>query len=81
MKTGILVLADDFTGALDTGMQFAKNGAATIVTTDPDYNPADDEIQVLVIDTETRHKQTEEAAAVISRTLDFFLSSVLMVLL
>ena len=66
MKTGILVLADDFTGALDTGMQFAKNGAATIVTTDPDYNPADDEIQVLVIDTETRHKQPEEAAAVIS---------------
>lgn len=27
----LLVIADDFTGALDTGVQFAQNGIATDV--------------------------------------------------
>ena len=31
----LLLIADDFTGALDTGVQFAARGAATSVVTDP----------------------------------------------
>lgn len=69
MNTDILVLADDFTGALDTGMQFAKNGAATRVITDPDCSFEQMKAQVLVIDTETRHKSPEEAAARIAETV------------
>ena len=30
----LLIIADDFTGALDTGVQFAARGAATRVITD-----------------------------------------------
>ena len=66
MKVEMLVLADDFTGALDTGMQFAKYGARTKVITDPDTAFSDPEIQILVIDTETRHKSPEESAGIIS---------------
>ena len=31
----LLVIADDFTGALDTGVQFAVNGIRTRVVVDP----------------------------------------------
>lgn len=52
----LLIIADDFTGALDTGVQMAGCGAVTKVTTDAlcrfeDYADA----EVLVIDAETRH--------------------------
>ena len=30
----LLIIADDFTGALDTGVQFAVSGAATLVETE-----------------------------------------------
>ena len=33
----LLIIADDFTGALDTGVQFAARGAATRVITDPAF--------------------------------------------
>ena len=36
--TKLLILADDFTGALDTGVQFAVRGARTCVVTDPAYD-------------------------------------------
>jgi len=53
----LLVIADDFTGALDTGVQFAKQGVKTLVTTDTgiDMQKIDSSIEVLVVDTETRH--------------------------
>ena len=31
----LLIIADDFTGALDTGVQFAARGARTEVVVDP----------------------------------------------
>ena len=34
----LLMIADDFTGALDTGVQFATRGAMTMVLTDPAYD-------------------------------------------
>ena len=61
----MLILADDFTGALDTGIQFAKSGAATRVITDRDCDFSGIQAQVLVIDTETRHLPPADAGKVI----------------
>lgn len=59
----LLIIADDFTGALDTGVQFATNGANTRVVTSANYDfrQVDSEVQVLVIDAETRHLSNKEA--------------------
>lgn len=67
----LLILADDFTGALDTGVQFAARGARTCVVTDPsyDFSQAGQEIQVLVLDAETRHLPAERAYAVVKRAV------------
>ena len=63
----LMIIADDFTAALDTGVQFAEKGIPTRVMVSPD----DDEKQVdvlspgqavvLVIDAETRHVSKEQA--------------------
>ena len=66
MQIEFLVLADDFTGALDTGIHFAKNGARTKVITDPMCDFSDADAQVLVIDTETRHLPPEQAGAIVA---------------
>lgn len=60
----LLVLADDFTGALDTAVMFSKNSIDTIVTlyNDFDLSKVDDQIQIVVVDTESRHISCEEAA-------------------
>jgi uncharacterized protein YgbK (DUF1537 family) len=59
----LLIIADDFTGALDTGVQFAASGANTRVVTSADYDfcKVDSEVQVLVMDAETRHLSAGEA--------------------
>lgn len=59
----LLILADDFTGALDTGVQFSEKGIQTMVSTkiDIDFYQLDDKIQVLAVDTESRHLVAEEA--------------------
>jgi len=56
----LLVLADDFTGALDTGVQFSKVGVPTFVSTNTKF-PTDECIEVLVLDLETRHLPPFEA--------------------
>lgn len=63
----LLIIADDFTGALDTGVQFASSGAVVRVVTDIryDYKQADDSVQVLVMDAETRHLESREAYEVV----------------
>lgn len=63
----LLIIADDFTGALDTGVQFAAAGAVVRVVTDIryDYRQADSDIQVLVMDAETRHLNDIEAYDVV----------------
>ena len=52
----LLVIADDFTGALDTGVQFAASGAETRVVTniEYDFSRTGREVQVLVLVAETR---------------------------
>src|SRR5690554_6649577 len=59
----LLVIADDFTGALDTGVQFSTQGIQTLITTrrDIDFENLDEEISVLVVDIESRHIPAKEA--------------------
>ncbi|MGC6176497.1 four-carbon acid sugar kinase family protein [Lacrimispora sp. 38-1] len=59
----LLIISDDFTGALDTGVQLSSGGAATYVTLESEFNISDfaPDIDVLVINTETRHLNPEEA--------------------
>ncbi len=54
----LAVIADDLTGALDTGVQFAVRGIPTCVTIEPtSTDQAPERASVLVADTETRHAQ------------------------
>jgi uncharacterized protein YgbK (DUF1537 family) len=63
----LLIIADDFTGALDTSVQFSTYGAVTRVVTDNTYNfeNIDNDVEVLVIDAETRHLNGKSAYKVI----------------
>lgn len=58
----MLIIADDFTGALDTGVKFAAAGAVTKVVTDSstDFSP-DDREDVLVLCAPTRHFPPQDA--------------------
>lgn len=58
----MLIIADDLSGALDTGVHFAGGGVATLVTVDPDIDFGSiGDVDVLVVDTETRHLRAAEA--------------------
>ena len=66
----LLIVADDITGALDTGVQLSANGASTLVVTDPDIDMAElANVEVLVVDTETRHVPAAEAYETVRRTV------------
>ena len=59
----LLILADDFTGGLDTGVQFASRGVPTCVITNPsaDFTTEAEDSEVLVVVAETRHMTPEKA--------------------
>ena len=60
----LLVIADDFTGALDTGVQFKTKGSLIQLWTgerEKMLAAMDSGIQVLILDAETRHMTPEEA--------------------
>ena len=62
----LLVIADDFTGALDTGIQFARHGIATTLFLSDALTAgllADCQADVVVADTESRHLPPDDAAA------------------
>ena len=61
MKTpkNILIIADDFTGANDTGVKFAKKGYDTSVINNDNLDLAKSDI--LVVNTETRLIDEKEA--------------------
>ncbi len=63
----LLIIADDFTGALDTGVQFSKQNVVThvIISEDRDLLNLPEDIQVLVIDTESRHLPPEQAYGIV----------------
>ena len=60
----LLVIADDFTGAMDTGVQFNTKGALIRAVSKGQIDPfqeADPDLQVLIIDAETRHMEPAQA--------------------
>ncbi len=64
----LLLISDDFTGALDTGIQFAQYGAKTkIITTSnaEEYLFDKNGTEVLVINAETRHLPGEQAYKIV----------------
>lgn len=63
----LLIIADDFTGALDTGIQFVKKGIETQVVIGTQLNPSQlsQTAQVLVVDSETRPMTGQEAHDVV----------------
>ena len=66
----LLIIADDFTGGLDTGVQFASRGIPTCVLTDPgeDFRAAAGDCEVLVIVAETRHLPATDAYDIVYQT-------------
>ncbi|WP_223701195.1 four-carbon acid sugar kinase family protein [Sutcliffiella deserti] len=68
MKVGII--ADDLTGATDTGVQFARNGLNTSVLMSKNEALATD-LEVLVIDTDSRAIPEEEAYRRVKETCSF----------
>ena len=63
----LLIIADDITGALDTGIQFAARGATTKVVTDPthDLQSIEKTTEILVMVAETRHLQPKDAYEIV----------------
>lgn len=57
----LLIIADDFTGALDTGVQFANSGITTKVVVGEEIDFGKVTESVIVIDTETRHLSAKQA--------------------
>lgn len=62
----LLILADDFTGAMDTGVQLSQKNIKTLVFPDiPEDSFFLEECQVLVINTNLRHEKPDKAYQVI----------------
>ncbi|HEY5562756.1 MAG TPA: four-carbon acid sugar kinase family protein [Clostridiaceae bacterium] len=72
----LIIIADDLTGALDTGVQFSKEGIKTLITTDLnlDLKALDEEAQVVVFDTESRHINMSLAYSLVSTLVEMGLS-------
>lgn len=65
MSIKLLMLADDFSGALDTGVKFSSMGISTQVLPNKELGFRGASSEVLVINTETRHLPAAEAASII----------------
>ena len=63
MQNKYLIIADDFTGANDTGVQMRRRGFPTVVVF-PGKNVPAGENTSKVIDTESRALSGEDAAAI-----------------
>lgn len=57
----LLIIADDFTGALDAACPFGVRGIPTMVFCDSHFSEAPRHIQVAAINTDTRHSSREQA--------------------
>ena len=64
--TEVLIVADDLTGATDTGVAFARRGYETVVRLDPTFEA---EATVVVTNTESRYISPAEAAARVRRAV------------
>ncbi len=63
MPSALLIIADDLTGANDTGVQFAKQSIDVLVSIrhDQNWQAFAHDCQVLVVNTESRHLNSDEA--------------------
>jgi uncharacterized protein YgbK (DUF1537 family) len=68
----IAVLADDLTGANDTGVQFAKQGLKTIVLMSADQSPWNLDADVVVVDTQSRALPPDAAYEQVAKTALLF---------
>lgn len=69
----LLVIADDFTGALDTGIQFkTRNSVVMLYMQDKDKleKILEKDIQVLIIDAETRHLSSYQAYQIVYQIVE-----------
>ncbi len=67
------VVADDFTGACDAGVQFRKRGLETVVLTDVEkIHKSKAAVDVVVVDTETRNFDPKAAYDKVVQTLKAF---------
>ncbi len=68
----LLVIADDLTGASDTGVQFAKRGIPVLVLTGItcESTALSTDYQVVVVNTESRHLGLEEAGQRVRRVVE-----------
>lgn len=67
----LLIIADDFTGALDTAVQFAAYGEDIRVLTGPDADlTVARDCRVLVVDAETRHLPPQGAYRSVARIVE-----------
>ncbi len=67
----LAIIADDITGSLDTGIKFAKEGTATQVFLHSklSFDAIEENTEVIVIDTETRHLAARKAGGIVGRTV------------
>lgn len=65
----MLVIADDLTGANDTGVQFARQGLHTEVVLEGGVLPANVAAQVVIIDTNSRTSLPQEAYARVQKVV------------
>jgi uncharacterized protein YgbK (DUF1537 family) len=68
----IAVIADDLTGANDTGVQFAKQGLKTIVLMGMGHSLSSLEEDVVVVDTQSRALSPDEAYKQVSKVAMLF---------
>ncbi len=63
----LVVIADDFTGALDTGIKFAGTGAKTsmFIGADIDFDTLSAETEIVIVDTETRHRDPADSYRIV----------------
>ena len=69
MKRKYLIIADDLTGANDTGIQFLKAGFRASVTLDPAALETIGDHGAAVVDTESRNMPGERAAEILRRAV------------
>ncbi len=66
----LIILADDLTGALDTGIQFARYNIKTKILTTVEFSSSlfyEIDTEVLIVDTKTRHLSPDMAYMIIYR--------------
>lgn len=65
----VLIIADDLTGAMDSGVQLAKRGVATVVVPELQRICESYACETLVVNTETRHSRPAMAAEAVMRAV------------